>query len=172
MGAVPAWAVAGYLAGAFEILLLLVAAALTAAGLGVSWRYFGYGALVFFVFQIATRVPIIQLLHVTAAPQIASSPLAHWGWLTFLAVTAALFEELGRYAGYRVLWRHDPKTWDRAVMYGLGHGGLESIVLVGAGTILTVYRLSGLANGGLAALPEPQQAAASGQLAAVVAQPV
>lgn len=138
----PPWAVAGYAAGAFEILLPLLAGAVATASLKVSWRYFGYGALIFFIFQIATRVPITQLLQVAAAPQLTSSPTALWAWLAFLALTAGLFEEVGRYFGYRVFMRNDPKTWEVSVMYGLGHGGLESILLIGAGTLLTIYGLS------------------------------
>ena len=48
----------------------------------------------------------------------------------------ALFEEVGRYVGYRVFMRREEKTWSKAVMYGLGHGGLESFVLVGGLTLL------------------------------------
>jgi uncharacterized membrane protein YhfC len=168
----PIWAIAGYLAGAFEVILPLVVAAIVWRRLHVSWRYFGYGALIFFLFQIATRVPITQLLQVAAAPQLASSPTALWAWLAFLALTAGLFEEVGRYVGYRTLLRDQPKTWDRAIMYGLGHGGLESIVLIGGGTLLTIYSLSSLAAGGLATLSPDQQAAARQQLAAVAAQPL
>jgi uncharacterized membrane protein YhfC len=168
----PAWAVAGYLAGAFEILLPLVVAAIASLKLRVTWRYFGYGALIFFIFQIATRVPITQLLQVAVAPQLTSSPTALWLWLAFLALTAGLFEELGRYVGYRVLMRNDPKTWDRAVMYGLGHGGLESILLIGVGTVLAVNGLSNLAANGLQSLPDAQQTVAAQQLAAVSSQPI
>ena len=168
----PDWAIAGYLTGAFEILLPLVAATVVSARLRVSWRYFGYGALVFFVFQIATRVPITQLLQVAVAPRLAVSPTALWLWLAFLALTAGLFEELGRYVGYRVLLRNNPKTWDGAVMYGLGHGGLESILLIGLGTVIAVYALSSLAANGLQSAQDAQQSAAAQQLAAVTSQPI
>ena len=168
---VPTWAIAGYLVGAFEVVMPLLVAAFVWRRLHTSWRYFGYGALIFFLFQIATRVPITQLLQIAAAPQLAASPTTVWAWLAFLALTAGLFEELGRYIGYRTLLRRDPKTWDRAIMYGLGHGGLESMLLIGGGTILTIYSLSSLAANGLESLPPEQRAAATQGLEAVSAQP-
>src|SRR5689334_5926286 len=45
--------------------------------------------------------------------------------LTGVAVTAGLFEEVGRYVGYRFFMRREPKTWSKAVMFGLGHEGLD-----------------------------------------------
>jgi uncharacterized membrane protein YhfC len=54
--------------------------------------------------------------------------------LVFAALTAGLFEECGRWVAFRYLLpeRHDAPT---AVMLGLGHGGLEAMLLVGVGFI-------------------------------------
>ncbi len=109
----------------------------------VSLYYFLSGAAIFFLFQIVTRVPIITWLQNQFAGALALSELNQYLFLAFEALTAGLFEEGGRYLGYRVLWnlprriswmrsdrkapfRPAKKTWARAVMYGLGHGGCES----------------------------------------------
>jgi uncharacterized membrane protein YhfC len=94
--------------------------------IGASFTVFGAGALVFFVAQIVLRFPW-------------QIPLGRWvqghrewvvPFLLFSAFTAGLFEEAGRWAGYRYLVR-DERTRRTGVMFGLGHGGLEAILLVG-----------------------------------------
>jgi len=92
---------------------------------GTSWRIFGAGSLVFFLSQIVLRFPW-------------QIPLAHWvyghpRWLVpFLLMssfTAGLFEECGRWLGYRYVVKE--RSRPAGVMFGLGHGGLESILLAG-----------------------------------------
>jgi uncharacterized membrane protein YhfC len=138
----------------------------------VSWRYFAYGAIIFLVFQLITRVPIVLAIQGALAPHLQTSRTLLFGWLAALALTAGLAEEIGRYIGYRWLFREE-KTWSRAVMYGLGHGGLESIVLVGGLTLLGLINLLALSSVDLATLPltDEQRELARQQLAAVAAQP-
>jgi uncharacterized membrane protein YhfC len=69
------------------------------------------------------------------------------------AVTAGIFEEVGRYLGYRLLWRREGKTWERAVMYGVGHGGLESILLVGGLAIIGLVNTVIVSNMDVGQLP-------------------
>ena len=96
---------------------------------------FGAGALVFLVSQVILRLP----WHI---------PLGRWvqthaDWLIpFLllsSLTAGLFEETGRWVGYRRLLRKE-RSLRIGVMFGLGHGALESILLAGlplAGLLVT-----------------------------------
>ena len=64
---------------------------------------------------------------------LARSIYHHPKWLIpFLllsALTAGLFEETGRWLGYRLLIREP--SMRTGTMFGLGHGGLESILLAG-----------------------------------------
>ena len=156
----------------FVVLYPLVAGFLVHRRLHVSWRYFLYGAVIFLVFQLLTRVPAVQVLQVVFGPQLRASPVLLWSWLAGLALTAGIFEEVGRYVGYRVFMRHEDKTWAKAVMYGIGHGGLESILLVGGTTLLTLVNLLVIQSGGLDQIPAPQRAAAAQQIQAIAAQPV
>lgn len=98
--------------------------------LGVAWRFFLFGALIFAAFQLFTRVPAVAILQSMLG--VAQWPdLARWGWIFGLSLTAGLFEEVGRWVGYRWLLKPVERTWNNALMYGAGHGGLESILLVG-----------------------------------------
>ncbi|MGI5837670.1 MAG: YhfC family intramembrane metalloprotease [Chloroflexota bacterium] len=165
---------------------------------GVPWRYFFYGALIFFLFQLITRVPAVQLIQLALADQLQQSEAFQWGWLFVLALTAGLFEEIGRYLGYRYLvfgksrsevsdqlsaFSHQPSAvsdqllelrtqnsehrtsdspltvWKKGVMYGLGHGGLESILLVGGLVLLSFINalvLTRMDPSTIAALPPDQ----------------
>lgn len=86
------------------------------------------GALVFLVFQLLTRVPLLQVIGQMDWYQAmaASLPLL----AIFLSVTASLFEETGRYLAFRFVLKNKLET-KNAVAYGVGHGGFEAIVLVG-----------------------------------------
>jgi hypothetical protein len=112
-------------------------------------RYFLFGAVVFFVFQLLTRLPALRVLDPIVTPHLASSTALTWIWLLGLSLSAAVFEEVGRYVGYRVFMRREQKTWAKAVMYGLGHGGLESMLLVGGTALLTLIGLLSIQSGGL-----------------------
>lgn len=79
--------------------------------LAVGWKYFWFGVLVFLVSQLLTRSPLLAVLEATVlAPLLRTSAVFNWIWLVILAVTAGLFEEVGRYVGYRLFMRREPKT--------------------------------------------------------------
>jgi uncharacterized membrane protein YhfC len=141
--------------------------------LAVGWKYFWFGALVFLVFQLLTRLPLATVLQETVlASLLRTSTTFTWAWLVVLAVTAGLFEEVGRYVGYRLFMRREPKTWSKAVMFGLGHESLESMVLVGGQIVLTLLSIAILSVININSLPAAQRQAAIQQVAAINAQPV
>jgi len=167
----PGWVAANIIAIAFVILYPLVLALIAHRRLKVSWKYFAYGALIFFVFQLITRVPAVIVIQAAITPQLRASPALLYTWLAILVLTAGLFEEVGRYVAFRWLMRREEKTWNKAVMYGLGHGGLESIVLVGGLALLSLINILVLSSIGLSSIPLAQRAQAAQQLAAITAQP-
>jgi len=203
-------------AAAFDVGMPLALAVFVRRQLGVSWHYFWYGALIFFLFQVVTRVPAVQILQGVLAGPLRQSEVLRWGWLFALALTAGLFEEVGRYLGYRHLvfrgikatgdggtGRHgdagtrgcaesrtqnpglstqnsavgtqnpalithhsllitDDSAWQKGVMYGLGHGGLESMLLVGGSVLLATINYVAIMKmdpASIAALPASQQEA-------------
>ncbi|HLG62880.1 MAG TPA: YhfC family glutamic-type intramembrane protease [Ktedonosporobacter sp.] len=159
----------------FSVGYPIILAIIARRRLKVGWRYFGFGALIFFVFQMITRVPAVIILQNVLAHQLQASAPFRISWLVILAITAGLFEEVGRYVGYRFLMRREEKTWNKAVMYGIGHGGLESMLLVGGQQLLTlinILTLMYILNANPAALPAAQHAQVVRQFAALNAQPV
>lgn len=153
----------------------IVLAIIARRRLKVGWRYFGFGALIFFVFQVITRAPAVVILQNVLARQLRASIPLQISWLVILAITAGLFEEVGRYVAYRFLMRREEKTWNKGVMYGIGHGGLESMLLIGGAQLLAlinILTLMSILNTNPAALPATQHAQVLRQFAALNAQPV
>ena len=87
------------------------------------------GAAVFVVFQLIIRIPLLQYV-LPSMPWYAD--MLHRPWLIgiFLGLTAGLFEEGGRYLGYRTLLKNHSR-WIDGFAFGVGHGGIEAITLVG-----------------------------------------
>jgi uncharacterized membrane protein YhfC len=167
------WIAAAIAAIVFEIVYPLALGLMIRRRLGVSWRYFGYGALIFFLFQLISRVPITLAIQSAIVPQLQASHTALVAWIAVSALTAGLFEEIGRYVGYRWLMKRVEKTWDKAVMYGLGHGGLESMLFVAGLSAITLINVLALTQMDLNTLPlsAEQRARIAQQLGAIAAQP-
>lgn len=137
------------------------------------WRFFGLGAAVFFVSQLLTRIPLIQLAQYFLRDALKRSRALLVGWLAFAALTAGLFEEVGRYLGMRWLWGGHSRDWESALMYGVGHGGLESMLLTAALSILGLVNVLLLTRADLAKLPlsAAQLAQARAQRAVILRTP-
>jgi uncharacterized membrane protein YhfC len=148
-----------------------VAAFVLTRRLRAGWRIFWLGALVFVVSQLVLRLPLVGALQAAIAPQLAGSPALSFALGAGLALTAALFETGGRWVGYRFLLRRDPKTWDTGVMFGLGHGGIESALLIGGLAIVQLAALLTTTEAQLAAMPVAQADALRTLAAGVAAGP-
>ncbi len=142
--------------------------------LAVGWKYFWFGALVMLVSQPLTRAPLLVWLQSTVLASLLRASIAFtWIWLVIEALSAGLFEDVGRYVGYRLLMRREPKTWAKAVMFGLGHEGLESVLLGGGQQIvLTLLSAAIFSSINLNNLPVAQRQAAIQQIAFVNALPI
>ena len=128
---------------AFDIIFPLVIAFLIWRRYRVSWKIFLYGVLVFLVTQMFLRIPLVQGAQFLLSSQLQSSQVFLYAWFVVLALTAGIFEEGGRYLGYRWLIKKD-FTWEKGLMYGAGHGGIESIVLVGGLALLSLINMVAL----------------------------
>ena len=170
----PALLVMAVVATVFVVGLPFLFGGIAHQKLVISWKYFWFGALVMLVSQLLTRVPLIEVLQNTAlAPLLRTSIAFTWIWVAIQAVTAGLFEEGGRYIGYRLFMRREPKTWAKAVMYGLGHEGLESVLLGGGlQIVLPLLSVALLSSINLDILPAASRQAAIQQIASINALPI
>ncbi len=92
----------------------------------LSWLLFVAGALTFGLSQ-AVHLPLNQAIFALLG---TPNPLPPWANFLLLGLTAGLCEESARYAAYRWVLK-DLRRVREALLFGAGHGGIESIVFVG-----------------------------------------
>lgn len=86
------------------------------------------GALVFFVFQVATRIPLLNYLAGLEWFQVIATNIVFFA--VFLGLSAGIFEEVGRFVGFKYFLRNILER-KNGIAYGIGHGGIEAMLLVG-----------------------------------------
>ncbi len=102
------------------------------------------GALTFFVMQVVLRIPLLQVARILLPLEdLVSTTQGLLLYSGVLALTAALFEELGRFLFFKLFRRR--ADWQNAVGLGIGHGGAEAILIVGIGAIANTIILAVLA---------------------------
>lgn len=107
------------------VLLVLLCVKCKNQGIASAWFL---GAAGFFVTQICIRLPILTVLQGQAWFQTFSA--SHlFAYAFALAFTAGLFELAGRFAVAKLLRKN--LTCHRALAAGLGHGGIEAMLLIG-----------------------------------------
>lgn len=89
----------------------------------VKLRYVFVGAVAFVAFALILE----QVLHYFMLPIVQQSTVAY---VIYGILAAGIFEETGRFVAYKIFCKKesDPRA---SIMYGLGHGGIEAIILVG-----------------------------------------
>lgn len=92
------------------------------------------GILSFSVSQLLLRIPLLNLLSTQAFFIVFSMKYIYW-FIAFLSISAALFEETARYLFIRYGLKE--LRLQSILSFGLGHGGIEAIVLVGMSTLFT-----------------------------------
>ncbi|MZP30429.1 YhfC family intramembrane metalloprotease [Heliobacterium undosum] len=95
----------------------------------ISWKAVTVGALVWFFFtqglEKMVHVYVFDVNPFTAA--LMKKPL--W-FALYGALAAGIFEEVGRYIAFTA-WLKTLRAWKDGVAYGLGHGGIESLLIGG-----------------------------------------
>ena len=125
---------------------------------------FAAGAICFALFAMVLENLLHQVCLVNenaVSKAILGSPVLY---SLYAAFAAGIFEETGRLFGFKVLLRrHDEKPC--AVAYGIGHGGCEVLLILGASYVVLLLAVLGVDFGGEetnAQLLETAKGAASG----------
>lgn len=90
------------------------------------------GALTFIIFALVLE----QLLHsvVLVQPLIMTNTALY---VLYAGLAAGVFEETGRLFAFRLVLRKYPER-EAAVSYGIGHGGIEAILIVGINMLVNL----------------------------------
>ena len=115
------------------------------------WKLYGYGMLIFAVFQIVSWLPINVYLDATFGSRLTTETGAFL-WMLATAFLTSLTEEGGRWLGYRFLFPPHKYTlsWENGMMYGLGHASMETMLLIAGLTFVyfIAYLVLGQVNQG------------------------
>jgi uncharacterized membrane protein YhfC len=102
------------------------------------------GILAFFISQILLRLPLIQAV----LPQMGwykQFMQSGWPYVLFLSFTAGLVEEPARFVAFTIMKKR--RRFTDGLSYGVGHGGIEAILLIGM-TYVSNLLLSMMINSG------------------------
>ncbi len=96
----------------------------------LSWKLLLAGALTFIASQVL-HIPFLYWL--TAAFKNGTLPTIPEGWTTLfnavvLGLLAGIFEETARYILFKFILRKT-NTWNEGILVGVGHGGIEAILI-------------------------------------------
>ncbi|MDO5628846.1 MAG: YhfC family glutamic-type intramembrane protease [Mobilicoccus sp.] len=98
------------------------------------WAHIGWGALAFPLSQVlrfALIIPLTLALTPLVGEQIALVSTI------ILVITSGVFEESTRWLVLR-WWARDTRSWRDGIGFGLGHGGIEAILVIGGGVLTAV----------------------------------
>lgn len=98
------------------------------------------GAAVFIIFQPLLRLLPMSIIQ-SSFPHIvpaAGLNLQFMVYALILALTAGIYEETGRYLAYKFVLKNN-RNWLDGVGYGIGHGGIEAILLAGIQGIASLF---------------------------------
>lgn len=103
------------------------------------------GAAVFIVFQYLIRIPLLNQVFPSMEWFLKMS-MNPWTYGIFLGLTAGLAEELGRYLAFSTVLKEKFRFVD-GVAYGIGHGGIEAILISGIANINNLIITFSINNG-------------------------
>ena len=92
------------------------------------------GVITFLIFQVFTRIYILQVILPSQVWYILFTYQYPILYVFLLSLSAGLFEEIGRYITMKYLLKS--MTIKDAIVFGIGHGGIESILLVGVSLLM------------------------------------
>ena len=126
------------------------------------------GALCFFVGAMVLE----SLLHQLVFRLVPTLPMMPLAYVLYGALAAGVFEETARFIGLHFLCKKPSGLWT-GIGYGIGHGGIEALLVAALSSVNSLLVLLQLRFAGadalLAAVPEAGREAAAAQLQAAAA---
>lgn len=140
----------------------------------LSWKLVLAGAVTFIASQVL-HIPVLYALTALFKNGTLPSIPPTWTLLfnaVLLGLLAGIFEETARWVLYKFILK-DAKTWKEGVLVGMGHGGVEA-VLLGFVALASVVSMIAMRNADPSTLgiPADQMALAQQQITAFWSAPV
>jgi uncharacterized membrane protein YhfC len=148
--------------------LPIILGVIFAKRLNAEWRIYGVGVVAFVASQVL-HIPfnafILAPLLENLGLSLVQTELALIAICLAYGLSAGVFEEGARYLVYR-FWLRKERSWREGLMFGLGHGGIEAILLgaLAAYALMQAFTLRGVDLSTV--VPAEQMSEAAAQLEA------
>lgn len=107
----------------------------------------GIGALGFFVMQVIIRMPILSLLQLSSS-YVEFAKNNYLLYCIILGTSAGLFEVVARIVGILIIRKKIGLNMHNGIAAGLGHGGIECVVLISS-TYISNLSMAVMINSGM-----------------------
>ncbi|AKG73019.1 YhfC family intramembrane metalloprotease [Salinicoccus halodurans] len=126
------------LAGLFSILLPFLFIMVLRRKFKIRWIPILIGAATFIIFaMVLEQISHILVLKPGANGEIHALVDSPWLYVLYGVLAAGIFEETGRLVAF-LLMKRKHRQIDSAVSYGIGHGGIEAVIVLGLGMLNTI----------------------------------
>jgi uncharacterized membrane protein YhfC len=107
----------------------------------ISFKPIVIGALTFIVFaQVLEKIMHVYVIN----NNLITNP---WIFAVYGALAAGVFEEMGRFVSFKMFLKNN-RQWKDGIAFGIGHGGIEAILIAGIMNIQYIV-FSNLINTGM-----------------------
>ncbi len=138
------------IAAVLSVLVPIAAIVVLGVKRRMNWKAMLLGALLFFIFAMILE----SIMHsVVLGPDPTNSVIYRnpWLYILYAGFAAGIFEETARLLGFKFLIKvKENESIDTGISYGLGHGGIESLLIGGLAAVgnimMTVMYNSGALN--------------------------
>ncbi|WP_459501691.1 YhfC family intramembrane metalloprotease [Bacillus sp. C1] len=136
---------------ALSILVPIIALVYFRKKYHISWKVVGIGILIFIGFTQILETPFHLFMRGNpATAKVLENPYI---FAIYGGLTAGIFEELGRFVAFFFLLKKYQEYKD-GLAYGIGHGGIESILIGGFAGLQTLTFAISINNGSFAQMVE------------------
>lgn len=101
---------------------------------------------------VAFALILEQCLHMFVIAKFGELMQKTWFYALYGGLAAGLFEETGRLLAMKYLKKKNHLVQKESIMYGIGHGGFESILLIGMAYISNVATAMAIQNGTISSI--------------------
>lgn len=140
---------------------------------GVKPFFIGAAVFVVFVFVLEALCHQVFLVRESGLSRFMNANI--WAYVLYAALAAGIFEETGRFIAFKLLLKKE-NSKAASVTYGIGHGGVEAMLLVGVSMLSTIFLISAIDKMGgidsyVALVPAESQDMMRANLAAIYTTP-
>lgn len=105
-------------------------------------KFYFVGVCAFTISQVFLRLPILNKVLPNMTWFLTMENFYPIIYCIFCGITAGLFEETARFIGFKAIIKGKDKIdWSSGVAFGIGHGGIEAILITGFNCIAELIKV-------------------------------